>query len=173
MKNPIVWALVGLMSADSGLGCGDGKGRGMAPAFAVHMRAVGVYEATRPALDSAQMLLAALDTEMQETGPVTAPAAVARLEALKQTYDRLAAADSAVRNWPAQLVEVPGFEDPHDHTGHDHAHDHTHDPLSDLPPAEMLALQEVLLARITTAADSLQAVSHHARHLLTTWAVEE
>ncbi len=49
------------------------------------------------------------------------------------------------------MVEVPGFEHDHNHDhdhGHDHDHDHSHDHsndnLSDLPPAEMLELQQAL-----------------------------
>jgi len=49
--------------------------------------------------------------------------------------------------WEASLVEVPGFEHDHDHDhghDHDHAHDHGDNTLSELPPAEMLQLQQAL-----------------------------
>lgn len=167
----------GLLSAlGLWVGCGGGPDARLVEAQAAHLEAVAVYEAARPALDSASFLLEALDQEMGHMQVAAEALEVARYEAIKRTYDYLASADSAVRNWPAQLVEVPGFEDSHTHAhGHDHGHDHAHDhsahPLADLPPAEMLALQQTQKALIVAAVDSLRAVSHRARTLLTTWEV--
>ncbi len=68
--------------------------------------------------------------------------------------------------WESSLVEVPGFE--HDHEeghgdSHDHDHDHHHhdqaaEDLKDLPPAEMLKLQQALL-------DEVQKLLHESRQL--------
>ena len=46
-------------------------------------------------------------------------------------------------NWRENLVEVPGFEEEHDHS-HDHAgHDHhDHGPTLDVSPADMLTIQK-------------------------------
>lgn len=66
---------------------------------------------------------------------------------------KLAELQEASTQWEASVVEVPGFEHTHHHDhdhdhGHDHDHDHSHDHsndnLSDLPPTEMLELQQAL-----------------------------
>ncbi|MCI4669474.1 MAG: hypothetical protein MRZ79_15170 [Bacteroidia bacterium] len=57
----------------------------------------------------------------------------------------------ASTNWEESVVEVPGFEheheEGHDHEGHDHDHHHDHAStnLKDLPPSEILKLQQALV----------------------------
>ncbi|RMG72818.1 MAG: hypothetical protein D6722_04720 [Bacteroidetes bacterium] len=165
-----VWLATALMA------CQQGKNTRMAAAFAVHTHAISVYSGAQPTLDSVEVLLEGLDQEMIHMQVAAEAFDEMRFAALKQTYEQLASADSAVRNWPSQVVEVPGFEDSHTHGPGAHAHGpaHTHapSPLSDLPPEEMLALQETQLAMIQAATDSLRAVSHRARTLLTTWKID-
>lgn len=70
---------------------------------------------------------------------------------LAEDQQKLVDLQEASTQWEASVVEIPGFEHAHDHDhehGHDHDHDHSHDHsndnLSDLPPAEMLELQQAL-----------------------------
>ena len=51
--------------------------------------------------------------------------------------------------WDDQLVEVPGFEEEHDHSAHDHSgHAHDHDEQPDLSPEQHLQIQQYLLQEI-------------------------
>ena len=55
-----------------------------------------------------------------------------------------------LKAWDEQLVEVPGFEEAHDHAGHDHdhsGHDH-HAGGADLSPQQHLEVQQYLLKEI-------------------------
>jgi ABC-type nickel/cobalt efflux system permease component RcnA len=47
--------------------------------------------------------------------------------------------------WDEQLVEVPGFEEEHDHSGHDHHH---HDDPPELSSEQHLEVQQFLLDEI-------------------------
>lgn len=56
--------------------------------------------------------------------------------------------NSASEQWEESLVEVPGFEHAE---GHDHDHHHHHhggEALQDLPPSEMLRIQQALLKEV-------------------------
>ena len=54
-----------------------------------------------------------------------------------------------LKAWDDQLVEVPGFEEAHDHSGHDHSgHDHHHDEQPKLTPQQHLEVQQHLLQEI-------------------------
>lgn len=58
--------------------------------------------------------------------------------------------------WDEQLVEVPGFEEEHDHSGHNHSgHDHDHhhrDAHPELTPKQHLEVQQHLLEEIKAIA---------------------
>lgn len=55
----------------------------------------------------------------------------------------------SLKAWNEQLVEVPGFEEAHDHSGHDHSgHDHHHDKQPELTPQQHLQVQQHLLQEI-------------------------
>ncbi|WP_425237089.1 hypothetical protein [Ulvibacterium sp.] len=52
--------------------------------------------------------------------------------------------------WDEQLVEVPGFEEEHDHSGHNHEHHHDEHP--ELTPKQHLEVQQHLLEEIKAIA---------------------
>ena len=55
----------------------------------------------------------------------------------------------SLKAWNEQLVEVPGFEEAHDHSGHDHSgHDHHHAKQPELTPQQHLQVQQHLLQEI-------------------------
>ncbi|MEL6557086.1 MAG: hypothetical protein AAFQ94_02815 [Bacteroidota bacterium] len=64
-----------------------------------------------------------------------------------------------LKNWDEQMIEVPGFEDEHDHAGHDHAghdhdHDHNHDKV-ELTSKQHLEVQQHLFEEIQSIAGEL------------------
>ena len=62
---------------------------------------------------------------------------------------------SALSTWDEQMIEVPGFEDEHDHSGHDHTgHDHNHSKV-ELTPVQHLEVQQHLLEEIQAIANKL------------------
>ncbi|MEM6768145.1 MAG: hypothetical protein AAF824_06200 [Bacteroidota bacterium] len=94
--------------------------------------------------------------EVHEMALITFDSLTSELDALQalelapEGQQTLAEIKEASTQWEEGLVEVPGFE----HAGHDHAHDHDHshdhgnEELKDLPPAEMLELQEAMGAEV-------------------------
>ena len=57
-----------------------------------------------------------------------------------------------LKAWDEQLVEVPGFEEAHDHAGHYHDHSghdhHHHNEGADLSPKQHLEVQQYLLKEV-------------------------
>ncbi|MEM7374834.1 MAG: hypothetical protein AAF587_39950 [Bacteroidota bacterium] len=65
---------------------------------------------------------------------------------------------SASVKWESSLVEVPGF----DHAeGHSHSHHHKHgtDALQDLPPSEMLTIQQALMDEVKHLLDQTRGLA--------------
>ncbi len=64
--------------------------------------------------------------------------------------------------WDEQLVEVPGFEEEHDHSDHDHSdhdhsgHDHHHDEAPELTPEQHLGVQQHLLKEIKAIVERIE-----------------
>lgn len=80
----------------------------------------------------------------------------AQIDELETTEQLLTKADldtirTLLKAWDDQLVEVPGFEAEHDHSGHDHGHGH-HDDLPNLTPQQHLQIQQLLLQEIKAIA---------------------
>ena len=61
--------------------------------------------------------------------------------AYKENLDSIS---RALETWDGQLVEVPGFEESHDHSGHDHHHDKQ----PELTSEQHLQVQQHLLQEI-------------------------
>ncbi len=70
-----------------------------------------------------------------------------------QQQDELTQLAKAGAQWEEQLVEVPGFDhgEGHDHGGHGHDHGHNHGGpnMEDLPPAEVLKIQEAMKTEVS------------------------
>ncbi|MEO0580830.1 MAG: hypothetical protein AAF135_01290 [Bacteroidota bacterium] len=96
----------------------------MARAFELHKEALQIYDALTDALDK-------LDPQSMT------PENQQLLGTIKEASDQ----------WHDNLVEVPGFEHEEGHD-HDHDHDHGDDALKDLPPGEMLELQQAILDEV-------------------------
>ena len=62
----------------------------------------------------------------------------------------------SLKAWDEQLVEVPGFEEEHDHSGHDHHH---HDEGPELNPQQHLEVQQYLLKEIKAIADNINQIN--------------
>ena len=60
----------------------------------------------------------------------------------------------SLKAWDEQLVEVPGFEEAHDHSGHDHHHDEQ----PELTPEQHLQVQEHLLQEIRAIEKSINKI---------------
>ena len=73
--------------------------------------------------------------------------------AYKENLDSIS---NALENWDEQLVEVPGFEESHDHAGHDHDHDHAKQP--ELTPGQHLQVQQHLLQEIRKIEKSINRI---------------
>jgi len=95
----------------------------------VHLEALDVHEAMELKLDSLQA---------REVGPPDP-----RLDSLA----------TALTEWESRLIEVPGFEDQHDHEGHHH----NHDSAPELTPDQMLAVQREFLKEIKVLEQSLRS----------------
>ena len=63
------------------------------------------------------------------------------VKAYKKDLDSIS---RSLKAWDEQLVEVPGFEEAHDHSGHDHHHDEQ----TELTPEQHLEVQQYLLQEI-------------------------
>ena len=72
--------------------------------------------------------------------------------AYKKNLDSI---NGALETWDEQLVEVPGFEESHDHEGHDHHH---HDEQSDMTSEQHLQVQQHLFQEIQTIEKSINQV---------------
>ena len=74
--------------------------------------------------------------------------------------------NGALESWDEQLVEVPGFEEEHDHSHHDHSdhdhsdHDHHHHDHAqqELTPKQHLEVQQHLLEEIKAIAEKVGAI---------------
>lgn len=68
---------------------------------------------------------------------------------IKANQQDLDSISRSLKAWNEQLVEVPGFEEAHDHSGHDHSgHDHHHAKQPELTPQQHLQVQQHLLQEI-------------------------
>lgn len=76
-----------------------------------------------------------------------------RAQAADRPSPRLDSLTEALAEWESRLIEVPGFEDQHDHEGHDH--DHNLAP--ELTPDQMLAVQREFLKEIKVLEQSLRS----------------
>lgn len=92
-----------------------------------------------------QLALRTLDSLEQELKTLQAQSLT---EEQQQEWSRIQETSTL---WESNLVEVPGY----DHAeGHDHGHDHDHDhdamteDLKDLPPAEILRIQQALVDEV-------------------------
>ncbi|WP_299537191.1 hypothetical protein [Ulvibacterium sp.] len=112
--------------------CGDKKqaNEDLQQAFELHKEAVKIRQMMQ---DQMTQLKANMDSLFVET----------------HSKD-LNSISSALEAWDEQLVEVPGFEEEHDHSGHDHDHDHDHhhDNHPELTPKQHLEVQQHLLEEI-------------------------
>lgn len=95
----IVLGMIALLAA-----CGSKKetNENLQAAFKLHQEAVKVRQETQDQLDK---LAASSDSLFMETYKV-------HLDSIKLS----------LKDWDEQLIEVPGFEEEHDHSGHDHDH---------------------------------------------------
>jgi len=109
-------------------------------AFALHEEAVKIRQEAKDQL-----------------GTLTAISDSVFIAANQENLNALAA---SLEEWDEQLVEVPGFEEEHDHSGHDHAgHDHHHhDSGPELTPKEHLEVQQHLLDEIKALAAKLNQI---------------
>ncbi len=65
----------------------------------------------------------------------------------------------ALDNWDEQLVEVPGFEEEHDHEGHNHeGNDHHHDEQPKLTSKQHLEVQQHLFREIQAIEKSINQI---------------
>ncbi|MEM7109323.1 MAG: hypothetical protein AAF519_13950 [Bacteroidota bacterium] len=69
--------------------------------------------------------------------------------------ENLDAIAGALKNWDEQLVEVPGFEEEHDHEGHDHHH---HDEQTELTSEQHLQVQQHLFDEIQKIEKSISEI---------------
>ncbi|MBV6647268.1 MAG: hypothetical protein KI790_17550 [Cyclobacteriaceae bacterium] len=60
----------------------------------------------------------------------------------------------SLQAWDEQLVEVPGFEEEHDHSGHDHHHGE----LPELHPKQHLEVQQHLIGEIKIIAEDVRQI---------------
>nr|WP_298998809.1 hypothetical protein [uncultured Allomuricauda sp.] len=80
------------------------------------------------------------------------------------TYSNdLKSISSALEAWDEQLIEVPGFEEEHDHSHHDHSghdHDHHHHNHSqqELTPEQHLEVQQHLLQEIKGLVEKINSI---------------
>lgn len=79
-----------------------------------------------------------------------------RTRSAGQPNSRLDSLAMALAEWEGRLIEVPGFEDQHDHAGH--GHDHHHDSAPELTPDQMLAVQQEFLREIKALEQSLRRI---------------
>jgi len=92
-------------------------------------------------LDAEQRFLSVMDSLQSRQKPVSASASSEQHRRIQKLQHRYA-------NWKANLIEVPGLEHDHSHTG-GHSHDHAStDP--QLTPEELLLVQRELLDTIRT-----------------------
>ncbi|BFP40559.1 hypothetical protein FGF1_14040 [Flavobacteriaceae bacterium GF1] len=68
---------------------------------------------------------------------------------------------SSLEAWDGQVVEVPGFEEEHDHSDHDHSdHDHHHHgEQQELTPKQHLEVQQHLLDEIQAIAEKINTIN--------------
>jgi len=109
-------------------------------AFAVHQVAVQTHDSLQQELNA--LSAQSLSREQQ------------------QTYSRL---QEASELWESHVMEVPGYEHAE---GHDHDHDHQHGAelaaLKDLPPAEMLRIQQALVHEVQRLLDETRQLAKEA-----------
>ena len=81
------------------------------------------------------------------------------------TYGKdISALGKSLKEWDEQLIEVPGFDEEHDHahhdhSGHDHGHDHNHHhDQPELTPQQHLEVQQQLLQEIKQLAGKISSI---------------
>lgn len=104
-------------------------------AFAVHQQALQTHDSLKQELN----VLQAQSLTSEE----------------EKAWDRL---QEASIQWEEGIFEVPGFDHEHSH-GHHHHHDHAHDALKDLPPLEVLNIQEAMLQEAKLLLDKTRQLS--------------
>jgi len=136
--------LFGMMILLSSCGEKQQNNEVLQQAFELHKEAIKIQKMT---LDQLAQLKANTDSLFVET----------------YTED-LNAISSSLEAWEGQLVEVPGFEEEHDHahhdhSGHDHAHhDHHHGEQQELTPKQHLEVQQQLLDDIKAIAEKVDTI---------------
>ena len=73
------------------------------------------------------------------------------VKAYKKDLDSIS---RSLKVWDEQLVEVPGFEEAHDHSGHNHHHDEQ----PKLTPEQHLQVQQHLLQQIRAIEKSINQI---------------
>lgn len=122
------------------IACGDNKNKEvLRQAFDIHEEAVKVRGRVS---DKMTRLSSIQDTTFLMT--------------FKADLDSIAV---ALEEWDEQLVEVPGFDEEHDHSGHDHSgHEHDHDNEPQLTPAQHVELQQFLLQEIKSLEEKINLI---------------
>lgn len=108
----------------------------MQEAFRVHQEAVKTRQITG---DQMEKLLLGSDSLFEAT-----------------YKNELSSIKDSLKAWDEQLVEVPGFEEEHDHSGHDH---HSHET-TELSPKQHLEVQQHLLLEIQTIKKNLEQINN-------------
>ena len=115
--------------------CGDKKksNADLQQAFKLHQEAMNIRN---QAVDQLAKLIANGDSLF--------------VKAYKKDLDSIS---RSLKAWDEQLVEVPGFEEAHDHSGHDHP-----DEQLELTPEQHLQVQQHLLQEIRAIEKSINQI---------------
>lgn len=148
-------------------------------AFKVHNEAVAIHDEIMPKMKDLNDLKKEVQQAMNQIQIRAEEMDTESFSALQGAMVQLDAADKGMRDWMANLSEVPGFAHEHnhgdhdhgehegeDHEGHDHDHDHSHGSDPKLTPEQILEVQKAHKTDILKLKEEMEAAMTAAEQLL-------
>jgi hypothetical protein len=154
-------------------------------AFKIHKEAMAIHDEVMPQMKDLKDTKEAVQQAMNQIQIRAEEMDTESLSALQAAMASLEASDQGMRDWMANITEVPGFAHDHDHGDHDHGeeeehdhaeegdghdHDHSHGADPKLTPDQILEVQKALKADMLKLKDEMEAAVTGAKQLLSAMA---
>jgi hypothetical protein len=164
-------------------------------AFKIHNEAMAIHDEIMPQMKDLNDTKKAVQQAMNQIQIRAEEMDTESFSALQAAMSSLVAADEGMRDWMANISEVPGFAHDHNHGGHDHGdhedhdhgdhedhdhaeheghdHDHDHGPAPKLTPEQILEVQKTHKADILKLKEDMEAAMTGAKQVLSAMTTTE
>ncbi len=147
-------------------------------AFKIHKESMALHDEVMPQMKNLAQVKEQVQQAMNRIQVKAEAMDTVQFAALQAVMGTLDAADQGMRDWMANITEVPGFAHDHDHGDHDHGdheghaeeegHEHNHEHGADpkLTPEQVLEVQKAHKADILKLKDEMEAAMSGAKQVL-------